>query len=274
MPVTQFSVGRVIGRGFGIFLGNFGRFLPVILATSIPLVVVLVLFPSQQAGSDSSGDVSFDVNFALDNASDIIGFLVSTVTYCWLSAGVTFGVVSTLRGSNPGGVEVLVRSLRSVPRLILLVLVLWLLSALLMIPLILLALIPVVGFFIGLGLCFWLLIMIWLSVPAVVVESIGPFAALKRSHFLTKGHRWRVAAILLILFVLMMIAVIGLMLVLLAVGTAVDISSSNTIAGAIIFAVIQSMLMGLGASMTAVAYHDLRVEKEGVGTEQIAQVFD
>ena len=34
------------------------------------------------------------------------------------------------------------------------------------------------------------------------------------------------------------------------------------------------LLVGLEASLAALGYHDLRVLKEGVGSEQIAQVFD
>ncbi len=55
---------------------------------------------------------------------------------------------------------------------------------------------------------------------------------------------------------------------------AADGAGLAAVIGVVRTAVTQAVMMGLGASVSAVGYHDLRVLKEGVGTEQIAQVFD
>ncbi len=53
----------------------------------------------------------------------VLVIVLSVAGYCWLSAGVTYAVVSHLRGRKPGAVEILVQSLRAVSRLVLLALI-------------------------------------------------------------------------------------------------------------------------------------------------------
>jgi hypothetical protein len=138
------------------------------------------------------------------------------------------------------------------------------------IPILLLAI--VMGFLLLLGMIalvvpfFILLTMWWVATPACVVERTGPWTSLKRSAALTKGHRWKVFGTLLLLFVANVVVSQILEIVLVLVKS--DILS--------IFArLIWAALYGAyNAIAVVMAYHDLRVAKEGIDIEQIASVFD
>jgi hypothetical protein len=109
----------------------------------------------------------------------------------------------------------------------------------------------------------------FVTTPVCVVEKRGPFASMKRSMQLTKGHRWKVFGLWLLLVALLLIAsiFIGLLgLALRAVG--------GPLLGAISSVVWYAIWIAYYAVTVAVTYHDLRVAKEGVDIEQIASVFD
>jgi hypothetical protein len=113
---------------------------------------------------------------------------------------------------------------------------------------------------------FILLTMWWVATPACVVERTGPWTSLKRSAALTKGHRWKVFGLIFLLFIVNLIVTQILEVVLLLVGS--DILS-------ILARLFWGALYGAyNAIAVVMAYHDLRVAKEGVDIEQIASVFD
>jgi hypothetical protein len=110
-----------------------------------------------------------------------------------------------------------------------------------------------------------LMTMWYVATPACVVERIGPWSAMMRSQFLTKGHRWKVFGLVIVISI---IAVVGsgmVEVVALGVGTTVGM----------VFKLIWSAFYGAFAAIVVVVmYHDLRVAKEGVDTDQIAAVFE
>jgi hypothetical protein len=111
-----------------------------------------------------------------------------------------------------------------------------------------------------------ILLSMWLvGVPACVVERRGPWESLRRSRELTKGHRWKVLAL-------------ALLLPIVSLGASPIESMLTAAAGPIAGLVGQLIWTGIWAAFSAVAltitYYDLRVIKEGVDIEQIAGVFD
>ena len=104
----------------------------------------------------------------------------------------------------------------------------------------------------------------WVAVPATVVERTGVVASLGRSFELTRGHRWQVFGIIMIIYV-------G--------QTVLEQLTAGLLASAPIFSATLSVVITVAftayfAVATAVCYHDLRVLKEGVGIDDIAKVFD
>ena len=109
-----------------------------------------------------------------------------------------------------------------------------------------------------------LLVMWAVVVPACIVENLGPIGSMSRSTDLTKGYRWKIFGIFLLLFLLSLVASI----------VQVMLAFISEILGnifAIIWFVVWIAYWNCSVIMT---YHDLRVAKEGIDTEQIASVFD
>jgi uncharacterized membrane protein len=110
-----------------------------------------------------------------------------------------------------------------------------------------------------------LLTMWFVATPACVVERLGPFRSMGRSSQLTKGHRWKIFGLFIVLALGGAIVSGVLEAVLGMFGGAL------TLIGGLLWNGIWGAFYAIAAVVT---YHDLRVAKEGTDTEQIAAVFD
>src|SRR5215469_4261379 len=127
------------------------------------------------------------------------------------------------------------------------------------------------GFLIALGMILLIvpgliLYTMWfVGLPACVVERLGPWTSLRRSRELTKGYRWKIFALALLLAVA-------------NVGGRVIVTVLTALAGPIAALTGQMIWTGIAVAFAgvvfAVTYYDLRVIKEGVDIEQITAVFD
>lgn len=102
------------------------------------------------------------------------------------------------------------------------------------------------------------------AVPAVVVERIGPMQALRRSWELTRDHRLTVFLAALVLAVVVFGANAGGQAATALLGPA----------GLLLALPLQVLVLSLPVLLPAVAYHDLRVQKEGIDTSELAKVFE
>jgi hypothetical protein len=110
-----------------------------------------------------------------------------------------------------------------------------------------------------------LLVMWAVVVPACIVENLGPIGSMIRSTSLTKGYRWKIFGIMfLLLFLLPLVASIVQLLLAFSSEILSNIFAIAWFVGWIAY-------FNCAIIMT---YHDLRVAKEGVDTEQIASIFD
>jgi cold shock CspA family protein len=145
-------------------------------------------------------------------------------------------------------------------------------------PLLGLAIIASIGMLLGFFLLFVpgvILSVMWsVGSPAVVVEKRGVLESLQRSRELTKGYRWQVFGLLVIYVILSWIigaAIGGLSL---ATGGTLTGGTPN-LAVNLITEPLVSILSGVVASAgVAALYHELRSAKEGVGSEELASIFD
>jgi hypothetical protein len=104
----------------------------------------------------------------------------------------------------------------------------------------------------------------YVAVPACVVERIGPFKSMGRSLDLTRGHRWKIFGIMVVMFFANAIA--G--------GVALGVAAGSSFAGLAAQLMVTAILGAFSAVLALVAYHDLRVAKEGVATDRLAAVFE
>jgi uncharacterized membrane protein len=109
-------------------------------------------------------------------------------------------------------------------------------------------------------------IMWYVGTPVCVVEQKGPLASLGRSSELTKGHRWKIFGMVLLLIIVAAI-VGGIIVALLGLTGSSVLATLGTL-------VWNGVWGAFYAIFGVVTYHDLRVAKEGVDTDQIASVFD
>ncbi len=138
---------------------------------------------------------------------------------------------------------------------------------------------PVIGLAISasvlMGLGFVLLIvpglivatMLFVATPACVVEQLGPFNSIDRSARLTKGHRWRIFGLFLLIG--LPVGILGEMIDLMA-----KIAGASGVLAAIGHVILDAIWGAGYAALVIATYHDLRVTKEGVDTVQIAAVFE
>jgi hypothetical protein len=137
-------------------------------------------------------------------------------------------------------------------------------------PVILLALLMGVLFMLGFMLLIvpgLILITMWfVSTPACVVERTGPWTSLKRSAALTKGHRWKIFGLMILLIIVSLIVAGLLQLVLPQFGSTILV-----LLGTLLWGALWTAYYSIAVVMT---YNDLRVAKEGIDIEQIASVFD
>jgi len=107
---------------------------------------------------------------------------------------------------------------------------------------------------------------IWfVGLPACLADQLGPWASLRRSRELTKGHRWKVFALTLLLFTASLC------------GVFVEpwlFAAAGLIAGSVVKLMWSGILIVFNAVLVVVTYHDLRVAKEGTDIERLAVVFD
>ena len=111
-----------------------------------------------------------------------------------------------------------------------------------------------------------LLTMWFVATPVCVVENLGPIKSMRRSSQLSKGHRWKIFGLILLVAVLGSVIIGGINI------------SLEALAGPILSLIGGLLLNGVWGAFNAIAvvvtYHDLRVAKEGTNIEQIAAVFD
>ena len=108
--------------------------------------------------------------------------------------------------------------------------------------------------------------MWFVATPACVVEQLGPFRSMGRSRELTKGHRWKI-------FGLVLLVMIAAPTVSAIIESALAMSGSTLVvaAGTLIWTAAWEAFYAI---CVVVTYHDLRAAKEGVDIHQIASVFD
>ncbi|CCE02599.1 conserved membrane hypothetical protein [Bradyrhizobium sp. STM 3809] len=107
------------------------------------------------------------------------------------------------------------------------------------------------------------LCMLYVAVPACVIEKTAVFDSINRSSDLTKGYRWQIFGLIALVYIVSFA-------VLILFGW---FGGITTLSGVPYFA-WQVVTTAFSAVLAAVVYHDLRVAKEGIDVDSLALVFD
>ncbi len=239
--VQDFKIGVVFEHGMRIVGRNFVSFLFLALvfyAASFALGVVLAAaLPSPAVEGRTS-------------ATELAIFAVLFLMFLLLTATLTYGTYREMRGDPAGPVACITKGLP----LVLPVLAVALVSFILILLGLLAFIVP--GFIV--------MAMLWLAIPVAVIERPGLVASLQRSFALTKGYR---------------LHIFGIVLLLGAAQVGIDASLRSMLgadSGAYTFlmACLDTGFLVLQSVMPAVGYFHLRSVKEGIGVDEIAEVFD
>jgi hypothetical protein len=122
----------------------------------------------------------------------------------------------------------------------------------------------------------WLFVSYAVAVPALLLERIGPVQALRRSFRLVRGRWWATAGTLLVGYLL--IGILGALVTGVVMVIPTVVAEDNTLAGAL-GAVVGGTLGSVlttpySAAVVALLYFDLRVRKEGLDLQLIAEGAD
>lgn len=194
------------------------------------------------------------------------------ICYVACQAALIYGVVEQLRGRSYSFGQAVAVGLWRIGRMIgigLLVFVAFVVLAILfrsvsaILPPLLSSLAAIALIFIGVPMVTCAFFVLF---PVASVEEHGVFGSFTRSRFLTKGYRWPLFGLMLILF-------LGSLALNLLLGYVVG-AVLPPVVGTFVVIAAQVWLSALSSVVIAVAYFRLRYLKEGVDLDQIAGVFD
>ena len=275
----DFRVGQVLSRSLSVLSRNFLKFLIIPVLVYLPLIVIgilaLALMPAIRAGAMGTAPLV---------VMGLLLFVAAIVLGIVSQAAMAHAAFQDMRGRRVSLVNSLNVSFRRLLPLAGIAIVIGLTLLGVIIALSALAgflrvfvspvLTTVVAFVGGVTLAFVVMIMWYVAIPACIVETKGVFASLARSSQLTKGHRWKIFGLLLLLVLISIVVGLPLGIVIEIAVVPLFGSGVAAVASGIINVVWNITWIAYYAIAVAVIYHDLRAAKEGVGIDEIASVFD
>lgn len=259
----MFSVGVVLQKSFEVFFKNAAAFLLLSLVLSLPSLVYswISLNNLLQGGQQSL-------------VSTLIERVIAIFVHQLIAATIIYGVVQELRGRRVSLSVSLQRGIGLLLPVVGVALLVGLVIALAMVvpmlPALLIHQLLWVGLPVAVVLAFVAMIRLWVAIPAAVVERPGVVASLRRSAELTSGHRWAIFGLFLIVTLLGGVVSFAVQKIF-APG---EFSAASFRTVVLVSYVVETAFTAFYGVLTAVSYYALRVTKEGIDIEQIAQAFD
>lgn len=245
-----FTIGAVLSATITTFFNRFFHFVPLALLCYLPTMLYYYI---TQGGSE---ETDLDSSVALVTVDSVLAFLVPMICTSIFASIATYEVVMEASGRRPSLGEALAAALPRIIPVILASLLYTLLVGLGFVALIIPGLI--------------LMSMFWTVVPIVVMEGLGPASALTRSADLTKGFRWRVLGLFLVIILIWSVFQFGVNA---AITVAMTETGSFTLL--IVISIFNQVLYGVvNALAVAFSYVHLKVAKEGADVHELARVFE
>lgn len=253
------SIGRVLQRAFGTIGDN-----PVVtlgiafLFSALP--TALITYLSQQMRTSLLTALGFKGAIALFLATSVAAIVFAMLT----QGALVRATVAHTEGRRANFSESVMAGLSMI------------------VPLFLLSL--VIGVAVSLAAVFFvvpgiILYVMWsVASPALVEERFGVSSAISRSNYLTKGARWRVFAIQLIMLAMVYLVAGAVSLVAVAIYGGLANFTLATANGQPLWylaldAVSQTVTSAAWATAQAALYVELRNWKDGLPTDNLAEVF-
>jgi hypothetical protein len=242
---SRLDLGRVLEDIVGVIRTNF-----------VPLLLLALILTGAPSVVSGILQVLVRATPLIIPAAIVIG-LASLVLSLVLLGAVTYATVQSLNGGQPQ----LEECLRAGARTCLLLFVLSLM----------------IGVSAAIGGIFLfvpgvIIILRWsVAIPVLVMEARGLMDSLGRSAVLTKGKRWTIFLLFLIIWVLLAVIELAFVGLLGGFQGAAAVSPLRLLIVAPVFNILVGVI---GPVIPAVLYHHLRIARDGVASETLAQVFD
>lgn len=241
---ANIDIGRIIQRGFGTIGNQIGVFLALaLLLVGVPGAIMQIFVPTE-AAENPLALVSAPLWW--------LGLVVSLITGFLLQASIVRAAIKDLRGDPVDLQSNLMVALELLLPMIGLAILVFLATA--------------VGFLLLVVPGIIVYIMLIVSVPVLVEERRGILGSMRRSMELTKGSRWHI--FLLGVIILIISLVLGAIL-----GAVVGLVSGSLLVVGILSAVASAVTSLISAALLASLYVELRTVKEGTAVESLGQIF-
>jgi hypothetical protein len=243
-------VGDVFGRSGSVFAAHWATFSGIVLVAYTPVLAMNAgRIPAVAQWAVTAG-IALSPSWLFGGIAlvSLVGLICLTIAH----AAIYLGACESLAGRPVSLSRSVAAALRRSPALLAQILLLW-------------AIIVVAALLLVFP-AFIVLCMYAVALPACIVERTGPIKATSRSAFLTKGNRWRIFGVLILVYLAAGVLVPLIALLARQVG-------GETFALAVDWAV-QGGFGGFSAVLIGVLYAQLRAAREGVDGDRIAQIFD
>jgi len=253
------SIGRVFQRAFSAITFNPLVILGLALVVgAIPGIIMTYLFYRLGIGAPASLRTGASMNAMI--GAGAVTTVLSLVISSLVQGALTRATVSASEGRKVSFGESLGTGLRVI------------------LPLIALSILFAIGLTIGFVLLIVpgiILLLMWaVAVPSLVVERAGVFEAFSRSAELTKGARWKILALFVLLLVVYWLLSIVLALIGLGTFSAANLSAAGpTVANAIGGVIVGTVFNALWGTIQPSLYVELRQAREGGSMESLEEIF-
>ncbi len=266
-PTRPTTFGNLFGDTFRIYVRHF---IPITLVAGAMFIPIQMIELAHIRRLLEMQDIRAQIKAGTVDWTTKWSYLRTLATF-FLAAFVTYIVVQNLSGRRPSLRNALsVGIARALPALLVAICITVMLVAIMIsgimtgiVGLTLVALIPAT----------MVLCAVYVAIPVSVTERPGIMGALSRSFELTKGHRMMILGANILLLM-------GIGLVSSKVDDAMlksfvsDRSLASYEAYQWVDTALSTIMLSLMAVLSAVTYHSLRTNKEGVSSEALASVFD
>jgi hypothetical protein len=252
----QFSIASSLSTTFGVLGRNFVPMMTIAaIVTAIQSAIEYVLSGGDVMGGESSG-----------------GSFLNILSYGFITAPLTYATFQDLRGTRVGISDMMSGGFKKIGRVIGAAFAVGVVAVVMVLGAVFLYFASeFLGIAAGIAATIAVLYIFvaWFAlVPVLVVEDVKFFAGFGRAAALSAGRRWGLLGLLLIYGVI--VAAISAVIF----GIIGFIAVAAPLVGLILMIPLFALYSVLGAILPAVVYYLLRAEKEGVGIDEIAKVFD
>jgi hypothetical protein len=252
----QFSIARSLSMTFGVLGRNFVPMMTIaVIVTAVQSVIEYVLSGGDVMGGESNG-----------------GSFLNILSYGFITAPLTYATFQDLRGTRVGLSDMMSGGFKKIGRVMGAAFAVGVVAVIVVLLAVFLYFASeVLGIAAGIAAAIAVLFMFvaWFAlVPVLVVEDVKFFAGFGRAAALSAGRRWGLLGLVLIYGVV----IVGISLVIF--GIIGFIAVAAPLVGLVLMIPFLALYSVLGAIMPVVVYYLLRSEKEGVGIDEIAKVFD